>query len=287
MAEYACSEEEGDELYFTSSDVDESPPPKKLKDIDDCDESSFCEEDDSSIYPSSDSDIAEKRRQVTPQKQKIWINDTGPAGEKDTIPCSGILDNTEYQSEQDTRSECSHADDICSNYASDDNMSSNNSDVEKSILGCSDYDLPSDNSGSDDCQDFSEEMPLHGGSTLTSSNFEALLLAFFKKHSISEAGKEDMLKLLELALPTSSNVATSSYMFNKRHKECMLPFELKELCPKCHSKVENEHCSNSECDQEGLKVDPLRFYVIPIKPQVQRLIKGKRYMNKAHHYVNN
>ena len=242
MAEYVCSEEEGDELYFTSSDVDESPPPKKIKDIDDCDESSFCEEDDSSVYPSCNSDIAEKRRHVTPQKQKIRINDTGPAGEKDTIHCSAILDNTEYQSEQDTRSECSHADDICSNYASDDNMSSNNSDMEKSILGYSDYDLSSDNSGSDYCQDFSEEMPLHGGSTLTSSNFEALLLAFFKKHSISEAYKEDMLKLLELALPTSSNVATSSYMFNKRHKECMLPFELKELCPKCHSKVENEHC---------------------------------------------
>ena len=222
-----CSEEEGDELYFTSSDVDESPPPKKIKDIDDYDDSSFCEEDDTGIYPSSDSEIAEKRQVVTPQKHKIRINDTWPAGDTDTIHCSGVLDNTEYQSEQDTRSECSHVDDICSNYASDDNMSSNSSDVEKSTLGCSNSDLSSDNSGSDYCQDFSEEM--HGGSTLTSSNFDALLLAFFKKHSISEADKKDMLKLLELALPTSSNVATSSYMFNKRHKECILPFELKEL----------------------------------------------------------
>ena len=112
--------------------------------IDDQDDSSFCEEDDSSAYPSSDSDIAEKRRQVTPQKQKIRINDTGLAEDKDTIHCSGILDKTEYESEQDTRSECSHADDICSNYASDDNMSVNSSDVEKLILGYSDSDLPSD-----------------------------------------------------------------------------------------------------------------------------------------------
>ena len=67
--------------------------------------------------------------------------------------------------------------------------------------------------GSDQCKDFSEEMPLHGGSTLTTYNFDALLLAFFKKHCMSEAAKEDMLKLLELALPTSSHVATSSYMF--------------------------------------------------------------------------
>ena len=284
-----CSDEDGGELYFTSSDVDESPPPKKTKDIDDYDDSSFCDEDDSSVYPSSDSDIEQKegnREGLRPLKQKIQINDTGPAGDTDTIHCSGILDNTEYQSHQGTRSESSHAHDMCANHASDDNMS-NSSDVENSLLGYSDSDLPSDDSDSDHCRDFSEEMPLHDGSTLTSSNFDALLLAFFKKHSMSEAAKEDMLKLLELALPTSSNVATSSYMFNKRHNECTLPFELKELCPNCHNKVENEHCSNSECDQEGLKVEPLRFYVIPIKAQVQRLIKGKRYKNRAEHYMNN
>ena len=288
MADDVRSDEEGEELYFTSSDVDESPPPKKRKDIDDYDDSSFCEEDESSVYPSSDSDIEENRQVLikTPQKQKIRITDTRPAGDMDADHCSDILDNNEYQSQQDTQSESSRADDMCSNYASDGNMSDSSVNLENSILQFSDSDLPSDDSSSDHCQDLSEEMPLYSGSTLTSSNLDALLLAFFKKHSMSEAAKEELLKLLELALPTGSNVATSSYMFNKRHDECTLPFELKELCPNCHSKVENEHCTNSECDQEGLKVDPLRFYVIAIKPQIQRLIKGKRYKSRAN-YMNN
>ena len=287
MADDVRSDEEGEELHFTSSDVDESPPPQKRKDIDDYDDSSICEEDDSSVYPSSDSDIEENRQVLikTPQKQKIRITDTRPAGDMDADHCSDIVDNNEYQSEQDTQSESSHADDMCSNYTytSDGNMSDSSVNVENSILRYSDSDLPSDDSSSDHCQDLSEEMPLYSGSTLTSSNLDALLLAFFKKHSMSEAAKEELLKLLELALPTGSNVATSSYMFNKRHDECTLPFELKELCPTCHNKVENEHCTNSECDQEGLKVDPLRFYVIPIKPQIQRLIKGKRYKSRALH----
>jgi len=37
-----------------------------------------------------------------------------------------------------------------------------------------------------------------------------------------------------------------------------------ELYPNCHNKVENEHSLNSECGQEELKVDPLRFLAIPI-----------------------
>ena len=120
----------------------------------------------------------------------------------------------------------------------------------------------------------SGELPLYDGSTLTSANFDALLLALFKKHRMSEAAKEDMLKLLELTLPGNNSVAPS-YKFNKRHDECLLPYKLMELCPTCHKKVEKDLCKNSDCGGEGMKVEVLRFYEIPLKPQLQRLLQGK------------
>ena len=127
----------------------------------------------------------------------------------------------------------------------------------------------------DDSPESLGELPLYPGSTFTSSNFDALLLAYFKRHHVSEAAKEDLLKLLELALPDGNNTATSSYKFNKRHEDCLLPYKLMELCPTCHQKVERQICHNSECVDDGLQVDPVRFFVIPLKPQIQRLIKGK------------
>jgi hypothetical protein len=30
-----------------------------------------------------------------------------------------------------------------------------------------------------------------------------------------------------------------------------------------------------ECDKSGIVVDPIMFYDIPLKPQIQRLISGK------------
>ena len=79
-----------------------------------------------------------------------------------------------------------------------------------------------DDSEPDDSPKNERESSIYPGSTFTNGNFDALLLAFFKKHHISESAKEDLLKLLELTLPDGNNTATSSYMFNKRHRDCLL-----------------------------------------------------------------
>ncbi|CAH3185954.1 unnamed protein product, partial [Porites lobata] len=65
-----------------------------------------------------------------------------------------------------------------------------------------------------------------------------------------ESAKEDLLKLLELTLPDGNNTATSSYMFNKRHRDCLLSYSLIEFCPKCHEKVEKELCNNDDCEDK-------------------------------------
>ena len=133
-----------------------------------------------------------------------------------------------------------------------------------------------DDSEPDDSAKNERESSIYPGSTFTNGNFDALLLAFFKKLHISESAKEDLLKLLELTLPDGNNTATSSYMFNKRHRDCLLSYSLIELCPKCHKKVEKELCNNDDCEDKGVKIDPLRFFVLPLKPQIQRLIQGRK-----------
>lgn len=50
------------------------------------------------------------------------------------------------------------------------------------------------------------------------------------------------------------------------------------LCPTCHKKVGKDLCKNSDSGGEGMKVEALRFYEIPLKPQLQRLLQGKNKM---------
>lgn len=69
----------------------------------------------------------------------------------------------------------------------------------------------------DDSPKNERESSIYPGSTFTNGNFDALLLAFFKKHHISESANGDLLKLLELTLPDCNNTATSSY------SDCLLP----------------------------------------------------------------
>ena len=122
-----------------------------------------------------------------------------------------------------------------------------------------------DDSEPDDSAKNERESSIYPGSTFTNGNFDALLLAFFKKLHISESAKEDLLKLLELTLPDGNNTATSSYMFNKRHRDCLLSYSLIE-----------ELCNNDDCEDKGVKIDPLRFFVLPLKPQIQRLTEGRK-----------
>ena len=85
-----------------------------------------------------------------------------------------------------------------------------------------------------------------------------------------------MFKLLELTLSDADNTATSSYTFNKRHRDCLLSYSRIELCPKCHKKVEKELRNNDDYEDKGVKIDPLRFLFLPLTPQIQRLIQGRK-----------
>ena len=131
---------------------------------------------------------------------------------------------------------------------------------------CSSEEIMLDDTGDDsephDSPKNERESSIYPGSAFTNGNFDALLLAFFKKHHTSESAKGDLLKLLELTLPDGNNTATSSY------RDCLLRHSLIELCPKCYEKVKKELCENEDCEDKGVKIDPLRFFVLSLKPQV-------------------
>ena len=145
---------------------------------------------------------------------------------------------------------------------------------------CSSEEMISEDIGNDSEPDDSpkneRESSIYPSSTFTNGNFDALFLAFLKKHHISESAKEYLLKLLQLTLSDADNTATSSYTFNKRHRDCSLSYSRIELCLKCHKKVEKELRNNDDCEDKGMKIDPLRFFVLPLKPQTQRLIQGRK-----------
>ena len=137
-----------------------------------------------------------------------------------------------------------------------------------SVLGsiysneCSSEEIILEDSQPHDSPKSEQESSIYPGSTFTNGNFDALLLAFFKKHHISESARGDLLKLLELTLPNGNNTATSSY------RDCLLPHSLIELCLKCHGEVEKELCKNEDCEDKGVKINPLRFFVLSLKPQI-------------------
>ena len=94
---------------------------------------------------------------------------------------------------------------------------------------------------------------------------------------MSEAAVDDLLKFFRLALPEENNVATSAYKFRKRNEQCVLKYNHLQVCPTCHEAVAEKElvCQNNDCNMEGEKVDPIKFFVLPLRPQIQRLLKGK------------
>ena len=285
--EFSCEFEENSEQE-QSSDVDDSgevhtrfssdiyvTTPKKKRRRKIFDGKSESNDTSRSVYYSSDADSGQENSNVlikTPRKRKrsATVEPVSDDEGRNSVP-ETPADNEESGPHETIFEEFeSDLSDVLSLYESPESAPPDDTSSDESNGNDTDTDGTGDN-----FQECSSQTPLYPGCNLTSENFDALFLALFKKHHMSEAAKEDLLKVLELTLPAENNVATSSYRFNKRHEDCTLPYEFKELCPTCHSKVEEEVCRNRECDNQGQRVDPVTFYVIPLKPQIQRLLKGK------------
>lgn len=130
--------------------------------------------------------------------------------------------------------------------------------------------------GGSDFSDNDNAENLYVGSSIKNASFDALLLALSQKHQLSDAALNDFLKLFKLALPEENNVASSSYTFHKRNEQCTLEYSHVRVCPECLEKVLETDlvCRNNSCDMVGEKVDPIGFFTLPLKPQIQRLIEG-------------
>lgn len=137
-----------------------------------------------------------------------------------------------------------------------------------------------EDSEKDECEDADfEDSNLYPGSSVPTATFNSLLLGFSQKHHLSNTAVNDLLQFMDIILPQEHNAPSSSYSFYKYNNQCSLSYTHKQLCPLCHKAVlQDEKCSNVHCTNNGKKVEPITFFTLPIKPQIQRLVNGKYYL---------
>ena len=134
-----------------------------------------------------------------------------------------------------------------------------------------------------------EDIMLFDGSAVTQEIFNHLLFLFADKHKLSEAAKDDLLKLFTAVAPEKNTIPASKYKHNKALKHFQFLQILKELCPKCKTELDiGNKCINHNCNKNGYVVlyeERLKFYVIDLLPQLKRLI-SENWITIAEFLVN-
>ena len=150
---------------------------------------------------------------------------------------------------------------------------------------CSDEDDSISTSDSDESNDSDEEnvfkngLPLFQDSSLSVSEFNAILLALRQRHNIANIALDSILKLLELCLPKGSQLPKSGYLFEKEtEKELEYTCTKYLTCTSCQTLLTKDFlCENQMCDsyQRYAKGENSSvFYTIDILPEIKNLITG-------------
>ena len=162
------------------------------------------------MYYSSNDDSGKENSNVLMKTPKKWKRSASVEPVSDDEGCNSVpetpADNEESGPHKTSFEEFES--DLSDGLSSYENPASAPPDDTSSVES-NGNDTDTDSTG-DNFQECSSQTPLYPGCNLTSENLDALLLALFKKHQMSEAAKEDLVKVLELTLPAENNVATSS-----------------------------------------------------------------------------
>ena len=132
--------------------------------------------------------------------------------------------------------------------------------------------------------DFSEddisagEQPVCEGTVIRRRTFEATFLALSNKHKFSKSTRNDILKFLETFIP-KPNLPSSNYMFEKQLVEAMdIHYSKCEMCVNCSSTIIEGKCPKGSCARYDQRLNDHEIeicYFIPIKDQLQRILRGK------------
>jgi hypothetical protein len=126
---------------------------------------------------------------------------------------------------------------------------------------------------------FRKGLPLFQDSSLSVSEFNAILLALRQRHNIANIALDSMLKMLELCLPKGSKLPKSSYIFEKETERELEYVSTKYVtCTNCQTLLTKDFlCENRTCNYHQRYASGENssvFYTIDILPELKRLLTG-------------
>ncbi len=113
--------------------------------------------------------------------------------------------------------------------------------------------------------------PLYDGANIRVVDSYLLLFQFSLRHSLSGVGFEDLIKLVSVHLPSTSNcTGLSTHTLEKYFAEQLnIKPQLKLYCDHCLRLFEDEGKCPSDCDH-GMK----RFIYVPVANQLKNKLEG-------------
>ena len=156
------------------------------------------------------------------------------------------------------------------------NTSDESSSSEDSMDEDNDSDNDIENHDSDGGNNESIDDPLlYDNAEITLSTFSYLLLLYSIKHNLSGKAKDDLLDFFNVILP-HDNLCPSSVTDLEKLTNChKLKNNHHQLCSKCHCNLQNDLCTNNECENNNQPDKAaLKFYVMDIESQLQRIVTG-------------
>lgn len=138
--------------------------------------------------------------------------------------------------------------------------------------------------------DASSPSKLFPGSLLTSSTSHLLISSYANRHHLSSQGKEDLLRLLHLHLPSDNLLPPSLYAFRKISVSSndITPEPTEHFyCPRCYTPLQTSEstiCPNQCCRNSLLPECTPSFTTLSLSLQLQTLLKRKSIIINANYF---
>ena len=113
---------------------------------------------------------------------------------------------------------------------------------------------------------------LYEGAHLTILDSYATLLRFSIRHGLSKKALSELIQLVNLHLPHSSQSVRSVYKLNKLFTDTFDDVQTKSYnyCSSCHALLDADKCSNTLCDEAPV----CKFIMFPLATQLKRRLEG-------------
>jgi len=119
------------------------------------------------------------------------------------------------------------------------------------------------------------DSPIYPNARLTNSASMLLIMTFAVVHKLSGEALKDLLSLIDLHCLFPHALIQSLHKFKKYFNMLKNPITKHHYCPNCCSHLDSEStcCPNSLCTKTFCDDKPPFFIEVPIKDQLQTLLK--------------